>query len=81
MASLVLLVSELLRHHEPNFAYVTPPPSSSSRFSSAPPCGASMSFTANNPLRNDATNSKKSVSELVEEDPQELRVSVDLAWP
>ncbi|XWS56792.1 hypothetical protein CRYUN_Cryun09bG0116100 [Craigia yunnanensis] len=77
MASLILLLSELLRHHEPNFAFVTPPPSSC--FSPPlPPCGASMSFTAKKPLRNDAN---KYESEIVEEDPQELRVSVDLVWP
>ena len=67
MASLVLLLSELIRHHEPNFAFVTPP------F-----CGASMSITAKKPLKNDAN---KYESEIVEEDPQELRVSVDLVWP
>ncbi|XWS65775.1 hypothetical protein CRYUN_Cryun05aG0142600 [Craigia yunnanensis] len=79
MASLVLLLSELLRHHEPNFAFVTRPPSSC--FSSSPlprSCGASMSFTAKKPLRNSAN---KYESEIVEEDPQELRVSVDLVWP
>ncbi|XVF24212.1 hypothetical protein REPUB_Repub13aG0108300 [Reevesia pubescens] len=69
MASLVLLLSELLRHHEPNFAFLTPLPQS---------CGASMSVTAKKPLRNDAN---KYESEIVEEDPQELRVSVDLVWP
>ncbi|OMO75872.1 hypothetical protein COLO4_25827 [Corchorus olitorius] len=81
MASLVLLLSELLRHHEPNFAYATPPRSSSScSFASAPPpsCGASMSFTAKKPLRSDR-NKQEPV--IVEEDPQELRVSVDLVWP
>ncbi|WRX11524.1 hypothetical protein QQP08_004011 [Theobroma cacao] len=80
MASLVLLLSELLRHHEPNFAFETPPPSSSC-FSSPPPpasCGASMSFAAKKRLRNDAN---KYESEIVKEDPQELRVSVDLVWP
>ncbi|KAK8508215.1 hypothetical protein V6N13_055661 [Hibiscus sabdariffa] len=69
MASLVLLLSELVRHahHEPNFGFVAPPPVPSS-------CGASMSLA----LTDDAS---KYESEIIVEDGQELRVSVDLVWP
>ncbi|XVF40814.1 hypothetical protein PTKIN_Ptkin01aG0146500 [Pterospermum kingtungense] len=69
MASLILLLSELVRHREPNFAFVTPP--SSSCFSSPPSMYKKL-------LRNDAN---KYESEIFEEDPQQLRVSVDLVWP
>ncbi|TYJ16639.1 hypothetical protein E1A91_A10G268800v1 [Gossypium mustelinum] len=66
MASLVLLLSELVRHHEPNFGLVAPSTPSSS-------CGASMSCTA--------IDASKYEPEIVEEDQQELKVSVDLVWP
>ncbi|KAL4376175.1 hypothetical protein GQ457_02G021870 [Hibiscus cannabinus] len=81
MASLVLLLSELVRHHEPDFAFAFAFAAQSSTTattttSSSPPplsCGASMS---NKSLRNDA---RMFEWESVEEDPQQQRVSVDMA--
>ncbi|KAK8672361.1 hypothetical protein V6N13_110733 [Hibiscus sabdariffa] len=73
MASLVLLLSELVRHHEPDFAFVAQP-STTTTSSSPPPL--SMSCAANKSLRNDA---RMYEWESVEEDPQQQRVSVDMA--
>ncbi|KAK8593172.1 hypothetical protein V6N13_043226 [Hibiscus sabdariffa] len=78
MASLVLLLSELVRHHEPDFAFAAQQPSTTTSSPPPPPlsCGASMSCSANKSLRNDA---RMYEWESVEEDPQEQRVCVDVA--
>ncbi|OMO95812.1 hypothetical protein CCACVL1_05234 [Corchorus capsularis] len=72
MASLVLLLSELLRHQEPNFAFDGQPSSS------PPSCIASISsVVAMKTLIN-----KVESAEIVEDVPQELSVRVhDLVWP
>ncbi|KAK8580163.1 hypothetical protein V6N13_143287 [Hibiscus sabdariffa] len=77
MASLVLLLSQLLlRHREPDFASETRPCSSSPPPPPSPPfnCGASI---AKKSLRNYVGNNYE--PEIVE---QELSVCVhDLVWP
>ncbi|GLT27828.1 hypothetical protein SLA2020_027990 [Shorea laevis] len=69
MASLVLLLSELLRHRDPSFSSSSTFPASTSQKSSA-----SRKQLGKN-------EDGKYYSEMKGEDLQELRVSVDLVWP
>ncbi|OMP05394.1 hypothetical protein COLO4_08879 [Corchorus olitorius] len=75
MASLVLLLSELLRHHEPNFAF-------DGQFSSSPAsCSTSISSVVAMKTLINKVESHES-AKIVEDVPQELSVRVhDLVWP
>ncbi|KAI4348478.1 hypothetical protein L6164_009199 [Bauhinia variegata] len=79
MASLILLFSELVRHHDLDLeALISTYPTSSCAAAAAAAKGSS---TATNSLRNQS--SKKSTQEAppAMENPLESRVSVDLVWP
>ncbi|XP_057722468.1 uncharacterized protein LOC130936420 [Arachis stenosperma] len=75
MASIVLLVSELVRNHDwdaESLIAAYPPPSLSSSSSS---CAAAMRNSSNNNSHRTQANT------LIVENPVESRVSVDFVWP
>lgn len=83
MASLVLLLSELLRPNSSSLAFLSsqPPPPSSTPFPSSSPYLSRWSFSTKRARRFEVGNDKDVAEAVVLEDLQEPKVCVDLVWP
>ncbi|KAI8525533.1 hypothetical protein RHMOL_Rhmol13G0237600 [Rhododendron molle] len=86
MASLILLLSELLRHQSPDPAAARPtsqlpPPPSSSSSSFGRPAAAPRSYSRANRVDRNFMGSCRKDQEVVVEDLPEPRFCSDLVWP
>ena len=79
MASLVLILYELVCPHSQN----TKPDffTTSSSFSSCAGAGAATAFPARKPLRYETNRNNNSSEEMVVENLEEPRISVESVWP
>lgn len=82
MASLVLLLTELLKHQNTDLSYSSPPPPTNSCAASANNAAASGGANARPPIRTPVEHYKNNNCEdFVEDVPEFIQVSVDLVWP
>ncbi|XAR66473.1 hypothetical protein NMG60_11012730 [Bertholletia excelsa] len=82
MASLVLLLSELIKHQGADLAFLTPlpPATCAAAVVNAPPQSAA-NWVSRSRSGNSTEGFGKAGEKDAEEDLAELRVSADLVWP
>lgn len=81
MASLVLLLAELLKHQNTDLLYSSPPPPTNSCGSAANAAAASGGANARSSIRSPVEHYKNNGEDFVEDVPEFIQVSVDLVWP
>ncbi|KAE8022920.1 hypothetical protein FH972_008681 [Carpinus fangiana] len=81
MASLLLLLSQLVRPQATTPTILARLPPSSSSSASASCVAAAMRFTAQMPPREEAIKDNTASEEMLAENPEEYRVCIESVWP